>query len=69
MRKALRWARTRIGTDWVTERDLMQAGRRVRSHLKDALAELVSAGELEAGEYTAGNNVARHYRCLSRDSS
>ena len=29
MKKALKWARGKIGTDWITERDLVQGGRRV----------------------------------------
>lgn len=61
-KKALAWVRRKVGPEWVTERSLTQDGRRVRARLKDALAELVTAGDLEMGEYKSGTQSGRHYR-------
>lgn len=65
MGKAIRWLRGKIGPDWITERELRQAMKNtIREHLAEALDRLVAAGELEAGEYGAGNNnaTARRFR-------
>lgn len=66
MKRALSFVRNKVGAEWTTERKLVQDGRRVREWVKDALAELVTAGELEAEEYKSGSQNGRHYR--RRDS-
>lgn len=52
--RALKWARGKIGTEWVTGRDLGRAVKStIREHLGTALDQMLAAGEIESEEYAA----------------
>lgn len=50
--KAVKWARGKIGEEWVTLRTLTQSIKStIRSHLGEAIEQMLAAGEIEAEQY------------------
>lgn len=63
MAKVLSWLRRKIGTEWVTERELRNASKSTtREHIPDGIDRLIAVGEIEAELYEAGHQTARRLR-------
>lgn len=62
MGKAVRWVRSKVGSDGLTRREIQQGPKSLRGHLLDALQKLLDSGELMAEEYQSGTRTAMRYR-------